>query len=235
MLSYFNLQWHLLFRGHMQKTEGFRHHACCGSLKDLHHVAGQTGYLACSLESPMHSRGIAPCTACCNRHTLWKPYNMLASGFLGHICSWGIRPFWPWLLHSILRSFLGWDSMKKEWHLLKHQHLCCLAEVFTERGCSRRCCCFILLFRKKAGWCFSAGYSIQVAVTEKEHETQRKTMNSGKVKVRPAAEERLQRYLQRLFWGKKKKIVADNIHINEPETILKNNLLSFLRSKEHED
>lgn len=57
-------------------------------------------------------------------------------------------------------------------------------------------------------------------------------MNSGKVKVRPAAEERLQRYLQRVFWGEKKG--ADNIHINEPETILKNNLLSLLRSKEHE-
>lgn len=59
-------------------------------------------------------------------------------------------------------------------------------------------------------------------------------MNSGKVKVRPAAEERLQRCLQRVFWGIKKK-GADNIHINEPETILKNNLLSLLRSKEHED
>lgn len=73
----------------MQKPERFRHHACCRSLKDLHHVAGQTGYLVCSLESPVHSRGIACCTACCNRCTLWKPYNMLASGFLGHLCSWG--------------------------------------------------------------------------------------------------------------------------------------------------
>lgn len=58
-------------------------------------------------------------------------------------------------------------------------------------------------------------------------------MNSGKVKVRPAAEVRLQRFLQRVFWGEKK--VADTIHINEPETILNNNLLSFPRSKENED
>jgi len=59
-------------------------------------------------------------------------------------------------------------------------------------------------------------------------------MNSGKVKVRPAAEGKLQRYLQRVFWRRKKK-GADNIHIHEPETILKNNLLSLFRSKEHED
>lgn len=62
------------------------------------------------------------------------------------------------------------------------------------------------VFGKKAGGgCLSSGCSSRVAVIEWEHETSRKTMNSGKVKVRPAAEERLQRYLQRVFWQIKKR------------------------------
>lgn len=42
-------------------------------------------------------------------------------------------------------------------------------------------------------------------------------MNSGKVKVRPAAEERLQRYLQRVFWGIKKKEQTTYILMNQKQ------------------
>lgn len=139
---------------------------------------------------------------------------MLASGFLGHRYSWGLRSFGPGC--PTISSVLVWDKRmwKKETPpetsaLFLGLIWCCLATaglVFcTEWNCRRRCCCIGLLLRKKAGWCFSPGCSSQVAIMEWEHETQRKTMNSGKVRVRPAAEERLQRYLQRVFWKKKKK------------------------------
>lgn len=58
-------------------------------------------------------------------------------------------------------------------------------------------------------------------------------MNSGKVKVRPAAVRESTKVSSKGFLGGKNK-GADNIHINETETILKNDLLSFLRSKEQD-
>lgn len=67
------------------------------------------------------------------------------------------------------------------------------------------CCCVRLLLAKKAGWCFSPGCSNQVAVMEWEHETQKKTMNSGKVKVRPAAERGYKGIFKEFSGGKKKK------------------------------
>lgn len=63
----------------------------------------------------------------------------------------------------------------------------------------------------------AAAASSRVAVIEWEHERSRKTMNSGKVKVRPAAEERLQRYLQRVFWQIKKKEQTTYILMNQKQ------------------
>lgn len=74
-----------------------------------------------------------------------------------------------------------------------------------------------VLGKKAGGGCLSPGCSSRVAALDWEHETSRKTMNSGKVKVRPAAEERLQRYLQRVFWGIKKKEQTTYILMNQKQ------------------